>query len=150
MQAGRKIRLPVSVVVNGSHHRPPLTVDRKSRNMGWPQSHECPLQTITVTRVQPVSVVTERVNVHYPNWLHNLPLKLGEHEIKYSAIWLRMIRQCYVNNMYVFLTWPDTSVSLRDNQKLTCCASSRCARASSTFSLHRWKWSGSHSYFPKM
>lgn len=32
MQIVRKIRLPVREVVNGSHHSPPLTVDRKGRN----------------------------------------------------------------------------------------------------------------------
>lgn len=32
MQIVGEIRLPVSAVVNGSHHSPPLTVDRKGRN----------------------------------------------------------------------------------------------------------------------
>lgn len=44
MQIVRKIRLPVSVVVNGSHHSPPLTVDRRGRNGAWPRSHKYPFQ----------------------------------------------------------------------------------------------------------
>lgn len=43
MQIVREIRLPVSGVVNGSHHRPPLTVDRKSKHRAGPRSHKYPL-----------------------------------------------------------------------------------------------------------
>lgn len=44
MQMVREIRLPVSVVVNGSHRSPPLTVDRKGRKRTRTRSQ--PFQTV--------------------------------------------------------------------------------------------------------
>lgn len=129
MQTVRKIRLPVSVVVNGSHHSPTLTVDRKSRHRGWPQPHKCPLQTIAATRVQPASVVTERVKVHQ--------LASHERKLKSSVIRLTTRLHCYLNNIYVSFWLDQACQSLNhSNQKQTCCASSHITRSSSTFCSH--------------
>lgn len=66
MQIVREIRLPVSVVVDGSHRSSALTVDRKGGNMEG-------LATVEQARASGLHSIfgelSPVINSHHPNWI---------------------------------------------------------------------------------
>lgn len=97
MQIVREIRLPVSVVVNGSHRSPPLTVDRKGSNRAWPRSHKYYFQSVAVTRVWSVSMVSAR----RPIQLRNLPFQRGRIYWTLIRDGASILFYQWLNNMWV-------------------------------------------------
>lgn len=74
MQIVREIRLPVRVMVNGSHRSPPLTVNRKSQSRVWPRPHKRTLSDcLSDAHLTYCHGQSDKVSVHLLNWLHNFP-----------------------------------------------------------------------------
>lgn len=74
MQIVREIRLPVSVVVDGSHHSPALTVDRRGGNKkGLAMVEQAPASRLhsNFDELSPI------INLHHLNWLEKQPGELN-------------------------------------------------------------------------